>query len=274
MSRILSRPMFRRGGSADGITSGLRQGYKQGDVATGAREYVDLVESLAPSRGIGAGNEFLMNLGLNLVSNPPTGNILQTLGTEAKEPFQQFQQTRRMETAGRRDLVVAYLNTLDDDERTRLAKEVDYLMETDPGRFPDKEAALLHLEPEFVRYRKDQSPEESAREAKERLVEDLRKDPISGMGRWDELTAVDIATAWENRPKEDSEGKPYDYDTQLIAIDEDDVNDMDVDIETEVMTIRSDKPKATYTDGTTYFDYRRKKWYTYQNGKFLPVNPS
>ena len=68
--------MFRRGGSADGgITSGLRQGYKHGtsgtDIASGAREYADLVESLAPSRGIGAGNEFLMNLGLNLVSNHP-----------------------------------------------------------------------------------------------------------------------------------------------------------------------------------------------------------
>ena len=61
------------------------------------REYIDLVESLAPSRGIGAGNEFLMNLGLNLVSNPPSGNILQTLGTEAKEPFQQFQKVKRME---------------------------------------------------------------------------------------------------------------------------------------------------------------------------------
>ena len=66
MSRVLTRPMFRRGGSTSGITTGLRQGYKHGDVATGAREYVDLVESLAPSRGIGAGNEFLMNLGLNL----------------------------------------------------------------------------------------------------------------------------------------------------------------------------------------------------------------
>ena len=76
MSRILSRPMFRRGGSTSGITTGLRQGYANGkDVAQGAREYVDLVESLAPSRGIGAGNEFLMNLGLNLVSNPPSGNI-------------------------------------------------------------------------------------------------------------------------------------------------------------------------------------------------------
>ena len=77
--------MFRRGGSTSGITTGLRQGYKHGssgkDIASGAREYADLVESLAPSRGIGAGNEFLMNLGLNLVSNPPSGNILQTLGS-------------------------------------------------------------------------------------------------------------------------------------------------------------------------------------------------
>ena len=61
-----------------------------------------------------------MNLGLNLVSNPPSGNILQTLGTEAKEPFQQFQKTRRAEGAGRRDLVIAYLNSLeDDDEESR-----------------------------------------------------------------------------------------------------------------------------------------------------------
>ena len=128
MSRILSRPMFRRGGSADGITSGLRQGYRHGtngkDVAAGAREYVDLVESLAPSRGIGAGNEFLMNLGLNLVSNPPSGNILQTLATEAKEPFQQFQKVQRLETAGKRDLVAQYLSGLSDEERNAIEDEI------------------------------------------------------------------------------------------------------------------------------------------------------
>ena len=124
MSRVLSRPMFRRGGSTGGITTGLRQGYKHGDVATGAREYVDLVESLAPSRGIGAGNEFLMNLGLNLVSNPPSGNILQTLGTEAKEPFQQFQKVKRMETSEKRDLIGQYLRGLSDEERSAIEDEI------------------------------------------------------------------------------------------------------------------------------------------------------
>ena len=30
MNRVLKRPMFRRGGSTDGITSGLRTGYQSG----------------------------------------------------------------------------------------------------------------------------------------------------------------------------------------------------------------------------------------------------
>ena len=266
MSRVLSRPMFRRGGSTSGITTGLRQGYDKGNMVQGAKDYMNLVETLAPSRGIGAGNEFLMNLGLNLVSNPPSGNILQTLGTEAKGPFQQFQKTKRAEGAGKRDLVIAYLNTLEDDERVTLQKQIDYLVE-DFG-ISAKEA-LDRLKP---RWRKDQSAEETAREQLDLLVEDLTTDPDTKMKRWDRLTALDIAKAWQDRPEKDSEGKPYDYDTQLIAIDEEDVKKGDVDIETGVITISD--PTETYTDGSTYYDYKRKKWYTHQNGQFLPVNPS
>ena len=258
--------MFRRGGSTSGITTGLRQGYDKGNMVQGAKDYMNLVETLAPSRGIGAGNEFLMNLGLNLVSNPPSGNILQTLGTEAKGPFQQFQKTKRAEGAGKRDLVIAYLNTLEDDERVTLQKQIDYLVE-DFG-ISAKEA-LDRLKP---RWRKDQSAEETAREQLDLLVEDLTTDPDTKMKRWDRLTALDIAKAWQDRPEKDSEGKPYDYDTQLIAIDEEDVKNGDIDIETGVITIS--EPTETYTDGTTYYDYKRKKWYTHQNGQFLPVNPS
>ena len=190
MSRVLSRPMFRRGGSTSGITTGLRQGYDKGNVVQGAKDYMNLVESLAPSRGIGAGNEFLMNLGLNLVSNPPSGNILQTFATEAKEPFQQFQKASRAQGADRRDLVIAYLNTLEDDERVMLQKQIDYLVD-DFGI--SQQEALDRLKP---RWRKDQSAEETAREQLDLLVEDLTTDPDTKMKRWDRLTALDIAKAW------------------------------------------------------------------------------
>ena len=93
MSRILHRPMFRKGGSTGGITSGLRPGYKTGGALERAQSSLDLIDKLAPAYG-GAGSDFLMNFGLNMVSNPPTGNIFQTAATQAKEPLQQFQQAK------------------------------------------------------------------------------------------------------------------------------------------------------------------------------------
>ena len=46
-NQTLKRPMFRRGGSTGGITSGLRQGYKDGDLAK-IRSQLNLINQLAP----------------------------------------------------------------------------------------------------------------------------------------------------------------------------------------------------------------------------------
>ena len=266
MSRVLSRPMFRRGGSADGITSGLRQGYANGkDVVQGAKDYMNLVETLAPSRGIGAGNEFLMNLGLNLVSNPPSGNILQTLGTEAKEPFQQFQKTRRAETAGRRDLVISYLNSLEDDERVALQKQIDYLV-AEFGVSP--ESALNRLKPEW---RKDQSAEETAREMTEVDVKYLtREAPGPDFEPW----AARIISGEVNKVigGDNPDVKAENINTNQPYIEVDDVELAKVDPETGVITL--DKIEGDYIDGTMYFNYKTNKWYTHQEGQFLPVNPT
>ena len=101
MSRIFHRPMFRKGGSAGGITSGLRRGYANGgdleadpgteinpeNIATASEEEStpegeDTFNKVAAiRRALGtptelpkstAGSDFLMNLGLNLMSGPST----------------------------------------------------------------------------------------------------------------------------------------------------------------------------------------------------------
>jgi len=79
--KTLHRPMFRRGGSTGGgITSGLsRQGYHEGEKVERPRR---------PSSNL---NNFLIDFGLNLVGNPPSGNIFQTAAKEAQEPFSRFQ---------------------------------------------------------------------------------------------------------------------------------------------------------------------------------------
>ena len=106
-NRILKRPMFRLGGSAEneGIMDGMRKRYEQGTkpedidstyTAAGAdfqptnqgersgRRFRDfLVQSPNLS-------SFLTEFGLNLLSTPPTGNIFQTAATAAKEPYQRM----------------------------------------------------------------------------------------------------------------------------------------------------------------------------------------
>ena len=103
MNRTLKRPMFRIGGSAGtGITSGLdqpqkmanggRTGYQQGSMA-----------NFSPSGVPG----FLTGFGLNLLATPPAGNIFQTAGIAAREPFNQLQtsQARARELQGERDFL-------------------------------------------------------------------------------------------------------------------------------------------------------------------------
>jgi len=87
MNRTLRRPMFRIGGSAEGITSGLqpRKGYQgTGDAAD---------QRVQPPRTRNL-NEFLINFGLDLVSRPRAGNIFQQAATSARGPFKEFQAAR------------------------------------------------------------------------------------------------------------------------------------------------------------------------------------
>jgi len=101
MSRTLKRPMFRMGGAAEGITSGLdkpRQQYANGDKVQSALDTtIRAQEALQKLKGErsgfmpGALPGFLTSFGLNLLATPPQGNIFQTAATAAKEPFQTFQ---------------------------------------------------------------------------------------------------------------------------------------------------------------------------------------
>ena len=96
MNNLYKRPMFRKGGSAEGgITSGLqspRQGYalpgsvQQND--TSRQRIIDAMGMAPPKRNF---NDFLINFGLDLVSRPKSGNIFSQVASSAREPFAQFQ---------------------------------------------------------------------------------------------------------------------------------------------------------------------------------------
>ena len=107
--------MFRTGGTAEGITSGLapRQGYahkpghvKQddwqsktlGDIYSGKTTLGELQNISDAMQYKPRGTniyDFMTEMGLDLVSRPKAGNIFQQLATSAKEPYQRFMERKQ-----------------------------------------------------------------------------------------------------------------------------------------------------------------------------------
>jgi hypothetical protein len=169
MSRTLYRPMFRRGGSTgEGITSGLRQGYKRGRVVEpggykGDEEF-SLDASIYETPELpksSAGADFWLNLGTNILAQPGGRPILQTLGTAGKEPLARYQQQRSQEdllkykhAQGERQFQLEIYKAMTDEDKIALQKEINYLM-NEHGL--SKEEALARAMP---KYRKPRDPGE------------------------------------------------------------------------------------------------------------------
>ena len=89
MSRVFRRPMF-RGGSTNmnGIMSGIedRENFSKGS----RRERLARIAAEYPSTAIDPLSQFLIQGGLNLVSQPSTGGVLSDIASAAKEPTSQL----------------------------------------------------------------------------------------------------------------------------------------------------------------------------------------
>ena len=146
--------MFRRGGQATGgITTGLgRQGYAEAGSVTPMdtiRSQMEMLDQLAPAPKTGL-NDFLINFGLNMVGNEPTGNIFQTAAKQAQEPFGQFQQSAAQEKMmdykaqqGQRGLVADLVKGLDDDDLSSMEEKISLHMRTHPGSTYEQSAKAV-----------------------------------------------------------------------------------------------------------------------------------
>jgi hypothetical protein len=86
--------MFRLGGSTSGITSGLdspRVGYRTGgiDYDKAFETSQRITDKYYPKQGANL-NRFLIDWGLSMVGNPPSGNVLQTAARQAQKPTEEL----------------------------------------------------------------------------------------------------------------------------------------------------------------------------------------
>jgi hypothetical protein len=141
MNRIMKRPMFRKGGSAgEGITSGLapRQGYQDGesvqpfDLRNANMDQIDAevkrrslkLPPMAPDNSL---RDFKIDFGLDLISRSPGGNIFQTAGAAAKDPFARFKESRGLYNKGINDRAINKYNSESDMFKTLIGAQADIL---------------------------------------------------------------------------------------------------------------------------------------------------
>ena len=160
MNRIMRRPMFRKGGSAgEGITSGLapRQGYQDpaGTVQKNDLSKVNLrdmnmqqIKDLADSMAFQAPpmapdtslRDFKIDFGLDLLSRSPSGNIFQTAGAAAKEPFANFRTSRAAFNKAAQERAINRYNSQTGMFETLLGAQADILGSDGGSRMFAKQA--------------------------------------------------------------------------------------------------------------------------------------
>jgi hypothetical protein len=274
-NRTLNRPMFRRGGKAEGgITSGLsRQGYKDpaGSVIQNDPTKVQQVGTSmeqfnkAFPQYNSAGSDFFLNLGSNILSAPGGNPILQTLGTAAKEPLLQMQKTNMANTQGNRELALQFWKNLDDDDKDAMINRAEQMVEA--GRFKTVEEALQVLVPT---YRKDASPQELERE-KILSEEDNKTNAVNSISKTFGLGQPDATTL--NTFFEDIEAGIYKdapHDPGTFFIEDDDVARSGKDSRLVVKDF--DPNKDDYKDGRVYIDFITKIAYVKQGQFFVPYS--
>ena len=286
MSRFLHRPMFRRGGSTgEGITSGLRQGYENGETVQPNFEQ-EMLQKIANTKielpKSTAGADFWLNFGSNILAQPGGRPILQTLGTAGKQPLLQYQQQRASEgqlkyqhAVSNRSFMLEAWKAMSDDEKTAMQKNIAWLQTEEGGGLTQAEA-LDRVAGEF---RKKMHPEEKKYKEEQR-EEDFQRDQIDKIQDDFQQMDPDISLTYNQGKKildfknlADEQGHPYTMD-ETVFIDrstwqneggfggatDDDGN----------ITI-TDKNSDLFVEGFAYVDLTTGQGYYRQGPKLMKI---
>ena len=278
--------MFRRGGQATGgITTGLgRQGYSEAGSVTPMdtiRSQMEMLDQLAPAPKTGL-NDFLINFGLNMVGNPPSGGIFQTAAKEAQAPFQQFQQTRAREQLSRRDMVAQFIKGLSEGDKNAIEQEIQMRMK-ELGE--TREVAAAQVLNKRI-YGVLDEPGEAEGEALQGLIAQMTSPSNdyqvpAGVANIIAPTIMEIITQKNNPGGKGkySEDIIENFDYQKYYVKPNQVTRPDPIANPELFTedgiatemVISSGNETSYVDGAIYFDYQKGRFYKKQGSTFTLV---
>ena len=279
-NKTLSRPMFRRGGRAGGgIMTGVetpKRGYVDGPGSYAGDEKqvesitrdMDVIDKIAP-RYNNMGSDFFMGLGANILSQPGGQPIFQTLGTAAKEPLNLMMKQNMANTQGDRELALSMWKNMDEDTKTRMMKDAQYLV--DQGVFPNIQEAL-----KSEIYSKQKSPAAT----KAARIKDLENIIISkDVGGSLTEVAQDIANHVYNIQTGfydgavDQNGNALSFAKQKSYFKDGDVSRQGTKDDGTMIYELTENGKSKYEayEGDVVFDYRTGKLFKKQGTMFVEV---
>ena len=281
MNRVLRRPMFRIGGSAEGITSGLapRQNYSMAGDVKKVTPQRDLINALAPRKDTGL-RDFLINFGLDIASRPPQGSIFSTAAASAKGPFQQYQAKKFQEEQSDRDLVTQLVKGLSDEELSRAKKLANDMiaagMTNEAGEKMTYQEALATAAGSIV-YGVMPAPGEKRGETVAARAADIQaKDEDIGYD-----SAMEIAEKAQRIFEGKVEGVTKDdIDTDQLFIEDDTFAYLDgPDPDTGIYTVKIDATSGDqadfeemYKEGRVFYNYDTGIFYRKSGKQFIPVD--
>jgi len=267
--------MFRTGGSAEGLTSGLapRQNYSMAGDVQKITQQRDLINTLAPRKDTGL-RDFLINFGLDIASRPPQGSIFSTAAAAAKGPFEQYQAKKFHAEQSDRDLITQLVKGLSDDQLSALMKDVEAGMKS--GLFKtEAEGINWLLKKKIFGVQKEEG------EIKQDIVQTragilLEQDEDLGYD-----SAISIAEAAQRIFDGEVEGvTKEDIDTDQLFIESDTFAYLDgPDPDTGIYTVKIDATSGDqadfeemYKEGRVFYNYDTGIFYRKSGKQFIPVD--
>ena len=241
------------------------------------RSQMEMLEQLAPQSKTGL-NDFLINFGLNMVGNPPSGNVFQTAAKEAQAPFQQFQQTRAREQLSRRDMIAQFIKGLSDTDKNAIEQEIQMRMK-ELGE--DRSVAAKKVLDKRIHGVLDE-PGEAEADALRVLISQMTASnnpyPVpAGVANVIAPTVQEILTQQGGGKKTYSDEIVENFDYEKYYIKPNHVTRPDAVQNADLYTTDGIAKEMVvteptrYRDGAIYFDYQKGKFYKKQGSTFILV---
>ena len=276
MSRILKRPMFRKGGEVmEGIMTGIkpREMFQTKGMSDSMRDELKNIQSrvnlIDAFSGAGASplgdplTQFLLQTGQNLISGESAGGTkLQEIVGATRKPLDKAIKAQQVKDLSRRKIAASLLSKMGGDDIAKIRRNAKKIADV-TGR--DENQVFNSLLNKYM-FADEQSPGTILRKEKSAFKKALLADEMYGQKIFKPQQADAVTDAYFNAIEKSKTNKNFKIDNNMFAIPPKKLKELKPKIiETEQGNKTVFEPPAdlTFEDKFTYYDLRGDGRYLY-----------